>query len=257
MELDAAYNNSDHIPGAAEYPQHWASQAARFRDRHPPVTLPYGPSPRQAIDLFRPDGQVKGTVVFIHGGFWLRFGRRDWSHLAAGPLAHGWAVALPSYELCPAVRIAQITGQMAAALGVIARTVPGELRLAGHSAGGHLVARLAGQKADWSGRLAHVMPISPLADLAPLMRTTMNADLQIDAAEARAESPVHQPRPAVPVTLWVGAQERPAFLEQARGLARAWAASHIVEPDRHHFDVIDGLCDPESALVQRLLSASA
>jgi arylformamidase len=42
----------------------------------------------------------------------------------------------------------------------------------------------------------------------------MNADLRIDAAEARAESPLHMTlRHAAPVTVWVGGAERPVFLD--------------------------------------------
>jgi acetyl esterase/lipase len=55
--------------------------------------------------------------VFVHGGYWLRFGRGDWSHLAAGPVARGWAVALPSYTLAPAARIAAITAEIGARRG--------------------------------------------------------------------------------------------------------------------------------------------
>lgn len=81
----------------------------------------------------------------------------------------------------------------------------------------------------------------------------MNADFGLDAASARAESPVHMTdRHACPVTVWVGGAERPAFLDQARWLARAWGGDHVVAPDRHHFDVIDPLAQPESDLVRRL-----
>ena len=77
-------------------------------------------------------------------------------------------------------------------------------------------------------------------------------DFGMDAAMARAESPAHQPKPDVPVTVWVGADERPAFLDQSRWLAEAWQAEHVVTEGEHHFNVIDALADPGSGLVQRL-----
>jgi arylformamidase len=67
--------------------------------------LSYGPGDRHAMDLFLPEGAPKGLVVFVHGGYWKAFDKSVWSHLAAGPLAHGFAVAMPSYTLCPDIRI--------------------------------------------------------------------------------------------------------------------------------------------------------
>jgi arylformamidase len=58
-----------------------------------------------------PKGTPKGLVVFVHGGFWMKLDKSFWSHLAAGPLAHGHAVAMPSYTLCPDIRISGIVGR--------------------------------------------------------------------------------------------------------------------------------------------------
>ena len=68
-----------------------------------------------------------------------------------------------------------------------------------------------------SAAVKRVVPISPLADLEPISLTAMNADLRLDAAEIARESPARlTPRPGVEAHVWVGAQERPAFLWQAR-----------------------------------------
>ena len=53
--------------------------------------------------------------------------------------------------------------------------------------------------------------------------------------------------------VWVGGQERPAFLWQARVLAEEWDCPWTVDPGRHHFDVIDGLEDGESPLMRACL----
>jgi hypothetical protein len=55
------------------------------------------------------------------------------------------------------------------------------------------------------------------------------------------------------VTVWVGADERPAFLDQARWLAETWGCGHVVAPGKHHFDVIDALADPDSQMVATLV----
>ena len=261
-ELDDAYANAAYIPGAADYPPRWERAAAALREGLLEQGLadldqPYGESARQRFDLFHPGGTAKGLMIFVHGGYWLRFDKSVWSHLAAGALTQGWAVAMPSYDLCPQVRIADITRQIAAAVTAAAGMVAGPIALAGHSAGGHLVARMLqpGLLGDAvADRLHHVMPISPVSDLHPLLRTSMNAEFKLDAAAARAESPaLMTERLAVPVTVWVGADERPVFLDQARWLAEAWGCAHVVDQGKHHFDVIDALADAQSDMIGRLL----
>lgn len=256
MDLDDAYANAAYIPGAAAYPEKWAQAAEAFRGSTLCETdVIYGESPRQRLDLFHPARLARGLVVFVHGGYWLRFDKSYWSHLAAGALAHGWAVAMPSYDLCPDARISQIGDQIATAIGVASDRVPGPVRLVGHSAGGQLIARMtvARHGTRWQDRLEKVVPISPVADLAPLMQTAMNSDLKLDAAEVSTESPVHLPAPGVPVTIWVGADERPVFLQQAQALCDAWHCKIITEPGHHHFSVVERLADPDSPLTRELL----
>jgi len=262
MELDDAYANAAYIPNAETYPPRWAEEASAFRSAlgaSAKIGVYYGEAEREVFDLFLPDGAPKGTVIFLHGGYWRAFDRSTWSHLAAGSVARGWAVAMPSYTLCPENSISGITTQIASAVTAVAEITTGPLVLTGHSAGGHLVARMLAPgmlSSDVTQRVAGVVPISPLSDLEPLLHTSMNADFQMDEAEAQAESPIHQPAPDIPVTVWVGADERPAFLDQARWLSAAWDVPCHVAADKHHFDVIDPLTDPNSDLT-RLLTPDA
>lgn len=260
MDHDAAFANAPFIPDGEAYPARWAARAAAFRAGLGARFCPGLPVPGGAaagLDLFLPEGEPAGLCVFFHGGYWKAFGPRDFSHLAAGALARGWAVALPAYTLAPAARIARITAEATAALVEAARLVPGPVAVTGHSAGGHLAARMVAAGLDLPAgvraRLVRVVPVSPLSDLRPLLRTSMNAVLGIDAAEARAESPVLLPlRPGPGLHVWVGGAERPAFLDQARRLGNAWACPVTVEPGRHHFDVIEGL-EAEGPLLAALL----
>ncbi len=258
-DLSQAYANADFIPGAGDLPARWSREAAVFREGlgdRARLGLAYGNTPRQKVDLFLPEGPVAGLMVFVHGGYWLDFDPSSWSHLAQGALARDWAVAMPGYTLAPQARIAQITDEVEAAIALVAEAVAGPIVVTGHSAGGHRSARMActDRHPDWADRLARVAPISPLSDLRPLMQTSMNADLKLDAGEAAKESPaLLAKRGDVDALVWVGGQERPAFLWQARTLSEAWDCPWHVAPGRHHFDVIDDLCDPDSLLMQRLL----
>ena len=254
-DLSRDYMNSAFIPDGDSFYPRWQAQAAAFRDqmaKQSTLNIPYAPGARQAFDLFRPEGMARGLMVFVHGGYWLSCGREDYSHLAAGALARGWACALASYTLAPNARIAAMTDEISGVVRAASAMVAGPVVVTGHSAGGHLAARMG--CSDLAVPVARVVPISPLADLAPLMQTDMNATLAIDPAEADRESPARLAlRTGVQAHVWVGGQERPAFLWQARTLSEAWNCPWTVEAGRHHFDVIDGLTDPNSALMAACL----
>lgn len=261
MRFDDAFANSKYLADGKYFPSRWEKKAAEFRAGVGPraqLALPYGKGGRQWFDLFLPDESPKGLMVFLHGGYWLAFGPRDFSHLAAGALARGWACALPAYTLAPAARISQMTAEIAMALPVMAEAVAGPVVITGHSAGGHLTARMACGSVALDpalvARIAGYVPISPLSDLRPLRETAMQADLRLTPEEAVAESAALQAkRPGSRVHVWVGGAERPRFLDQARRLGNAWSCPVTIDPDLHHFNVIEGLETPDSALMTALI----
>lgn len=258
-DFSRAYANADFIADAASYPPRWAAEAATFRatlGARARSGIAYGPGPRQVMDLFLPEGPARGLMVFIHGGYWLAFGPGDWSAFAQGALARGWAVAMPGYTLAPEARIMAMTREIETAIGAAAALIDGPIVVTGHSAGGHLSARMACADLTplWAERLRRVVPVSPLSDLRPLMQTSMNEKLRIDPGEAQAESPALLPlRPGAEVFVWVGAQERPAFLWQARLLSEEWHCPWHAASGRHHFDVIEPMRAPDSDLMEVLL----
>lgn len=265
MRNDDAYDNHGHVPEADAIIEGWQDAAPEWRGIEAALgrarlNQPYGAHEREGFDLFLPAGRAEGLVVFVHGGYWRRFDRGYFSHLAAGLTALGWAVAMPSYVLAPEARITEITGQVARAVAASAAMVPGgPLILVGHSAGGHLVARMECAGLDLApgvvARLRRIVAISPVSDLRPLLETTINETLRLDADEALRESPALQPARGTPTTVWVGAEELPAFVDQARWLAEAWPAAQLhIAPGRHHFDVIEPLADPDSDLVAAILA---
>lgn len=254
QELDLEYENGSFIPDAQSYADAWGAASARFREAHPgEYDVSYGPNPRAKYDLIRPKAKPEGLFVFVHGGYWVQRHKDDWTCYGEGALAEGWAIAHPGYPLAPEIRVSEITAHIAQAVETLAAKVDGPIILAGHSAGGHLVARMAMEgvlAAPVQARLAHVLSISPVSDLRPLLPLTLNDSLRLDMSEAEDESPVLGNRIDVPVTVVVGAQERPVFLDQARWLSQAWGAKHMILPGRHHFDVIDGLRDQYSPMMR-------
>lgn len=264
-----AYSNGIHIAQGDRWPEAWVKSAADYRQTmqsagRARLGQSYGPGERHRYDLFLPIGAPRGLVVFIHGGYWMSLDNSYWSHFAQGAVQHGYAVAMPSYDLRPQVRIAGIVRQIGAAITAAATEVPGPIAITGHSAGGHLTARMLSEgtplPAEVIARVSICLPISGLFDLRPLMQSRLNETLQIDEAEALAESPALL-RPVKPVRMmaWVGGGEREEFRRQNALLANVWTGlgartAAWAEPDRHHFNVLDGLADPAHPMV-RLLTA--
>jgi arylformamidase len=265
---DDAYANGVNIPGGDRWPAAWVEPAKNFRDGlaagKAKLDLPYGERPRNRFDLFLPEGTPKGLVVYIHGGLWRAFDKSYWSHLAAGSVASGYAVAMPSYTLCPEARIADITREVGAAIVKVASMVEGPLMLTGHSAGGHLATRMISATSPLPGavlaRIRNTVSIAGVHDLRPLMKTALNVDLHIDEAEALAESPaLLRPVEGIRLTCWAGAAERSEFIRQNALLANIWTGlgaetATVEEPDRHHFTIVDGLADAAHPLTRTLLT---
>ena len=219
------------------------------------LDLAYGPAPRNRFDLFLPEAAPQGLMVFVHGGYWLETDKSLWSHLAAGALARGWACALPGYTLAPQARIAQITAEVDTAITAACSEIAGPLVVTGHSAGGHLAARMGNtdRSATLKTRLNRVVPISPLADLEPLSQTDMQADLHLDAAEIAARKP-RPPRPDTPTPIsGSAAPNAPPSCGKPAPCRKTGTARWTVDPGTHHYNVIDALEDPNSALMRTCL----
>ena len=295
-----AYDNSKSMGGSDAFVQRWEEEAEKFRARlaieeRVRLDMSYGPGSREQYDFYLPHTEARGLVVFIHGGYWMRMHRHYFSHLAAGACDRGWAVAIPSYDLCPDITIAGITQQIASAIthaSEQAEVQSKAVRLVGHSAGGHLVTRMVAgtlkinpdsttTKVDQSTkisttcdtthcypldsqirrRIEHVLSISGIHDLRPLLATQMNETLSMNLQAAAAESPsLLVPQAGLHLTCWVGNDELPELKRQSALLANIWkgfdtVTTAIAEPAKHHFDVVEGLTNKSSPLVDCLLKA--
>ena len=265
-DWDDAYANGAYIPGADEYVANWELSASDYKitmEKAGRVLLnqSYGPHPREAMEIFLPEGDSKGLVVFVHGGYWRSRDRDLWLHLAAGSVARGWTVAMPGYALCPEVRIADITRSIASAIEFAADKVDGPIHLAGHSAGGHLVARMGCKDVQLAcaERIKRILAISGVHDLRPMLKTEMNEDFQLTPSTAVAESPaLLAPDPDLKITCWVGADERPEFVRQNALLSNIWTGfgidvQNVEEEGHNHFSVIESLAYADGPLTEALV----
>jgi arylformamidase len=262
IDYEVEYNNRARIPEHPSLFAGWAKDAAAWRAKHPPRVIAYGPDARHRIDFFAGDG-AGPIFVFIHGGYWQAFDASSFSHLAGGLNAHGVDVAIPSYDLCPAVTVDQIIQQMRVASRELAK-LGRPLVIGGHSAGGHLAACMLAT--DWpafdpslpADLVKAAYSISGLFDLGPLVNTSVNNAMRLDAASAQAASPLFWPVPRHgSLDAIVGATESAEYFRQSRAIVDVWGKAGLptrfgTVPGANHITAIAPLADPASPMVARL-----
>ena len=183
-------------------------------------------------------------------------------HLGAPPLLDaGFNVALVNYPLCPDATLETLTEAVRDFVPAV-RGQKGVVELpliaAGHSAGAHLAVELA--LTDWAARgvppdaISGVAALSGIYDLEPLVATPINDNLRLDAAAARAASPIHRVRSGLPPALFaLGGLETAAFRAQNAEMCAAWeksgnSGSTLVVDDADHFSLLRGLTERRTPL---------
>lgn len=256
--MERQYNNRARVPDHPAVMAMWRDRAQAARAVHPPLHIAYGAGEREVMDLFEaaPDAPV---AVFIHGGYWQALDKDGFSGVAPALLAHRISVAIPSYDLAPAVRVGTIVGQMRQAVEAI-RTRTGRRPLVfGHSAGGHMAAAMLSE-----GRACAAVAISGVFDPGPLIGTSLNEALKLDEREARALNILLWPAPngstpgGTVLDCVVGADESEEFLRQSRAMSEAWGGQGVQTrfealPGLNHFTVLDPLFHADSDMVRRIV----
>ncbi len=252
LDLEREYNNRARVPENASIMALWASDSAAYRKVKPPRVVRYGEGERHTFDLFEAgDGPA---VMYVHGGYWQALDKSWHSVHARGLNARGVSVAVPSYDLCPSVRIGDIVEMIRAAVQTLARERGRDVIVSGHSAGGQLAACMLATEAAVPAAYA----ISGVFELAPLIATSLNKALALDEAEAMSLSPLLWPAPEGKVLdAVVGAAESGEFIRQSTDMVRTWgeegvAARYEEIEGANHFTVIAPLTDPNSAMVERI-----
>ncbi|MPZ58576.1 MAG: alpha/beta hydrolase fold domain-containing protein [Rhizobiales bacterium] len=272
IDYEHEYNTRAWAPGFEAAFARREADAAAYREQaqregRTELGVRYGTSERQFVDLFAPAQPAEGQplTAFIHGGFWRAQTPTAYSNLARGLNTHGVTVAMIGYDLCPQVTLSTIIDQIRAGCLFLWHRYGRRMLVIGHSAGGHLTACTVAT--DWKALApdapADLVPagyaISGVFDVEPVVGTSVNADLRLDAAEARRLSPILWPvAPGRILDVVVGGAESPEFLRQSRAIAESWRRSEAqtrdeAVPGANHFTVIEPLADPDSAMVRRLV----
>ncbi len=270
--LDAQYNARAAVPDHPSVIQRWDVIGAAAATRLPVTPdIAYGDGRLETLDIYGPvEGGSKPApvLVYLHGGYWQWRDKKDFVFLAEPWVDAGWVVVMVNYPLAPAATMDEIVDACRRAVAWTAGRIgghggdPDRIRVAGHSAGGHLTAEILAT--DWR-RFGYAEPpvagglaISGLYDLEPIRLTYLNEVLGMDAETARRNSPaLHPPADAPPLLCAVGGDETPEFHRQQAALVDAWASAglsvEMIEvPGCNHFTVLDAFADRNHPLFRAL-----
>ena len=263
INYNDAFNSAKLIPGAHRYLPGWKTKSRAFRDMmsdqsKSQIDVVYDEETNLSMDVFSPGPYVEATVVFLYGGFWTDYEKSIFSYLAMGPVLNNMRVIIPTLPKCPDVTIPEINKSFHRCLRVVCRRFTGDILLVGQQSGAHVIGRsiIKGElPKPILDRIKHVMLLSPIADLKPLLYTDKKDELHLteEVADAETLSSLDLAE-KMNVTIWVGADERPIYLEQAQQLATAWRCSWVKSRNRHHLDIADGLGKNTSQLMNTLLA---
>ncbi|MDA0821415.1 MAG: alpha/beta hydrolase [Proteobacteria bacterium] len=270
--LDAQYNLAEVIGDPSVYFEFYIKEsAAARRDLAGLLDVRFGPTIEENLDIFPAQDPAAPILFFIHGGYWKRLSSKEFSFVARGLVARGITVIVPNYALCPKVTIPEITRQSRAAVAW-AKTTDcqfngdrNRIYVAGHSAGGHLATRTLcthwqtdyGLPAD-TVRAAYAF--SGVYDLRPLRFGFAQPALQLTEDVIQRESPLlNIPTAAAPLIAEVGANESSEFRRQSADFITAWKAAgldgtYVEQVGTNHFNVLNDLIDPTSALCDRVVA---
>lgn len=272
--LEAQYNNRALVPDHARYLTRWAEASALVRRQAPcKLDLRYGQAPKSTLDVFPAAAAPAGgapVLIVIHGGYWRALDKSDFSFVAPSFTADGAMVVVPNYDLCPEVTVEHIALQMTEAVAWTVQHAaahggdPQRIAVAGHSAGGHLVAMLMSCRwKDVAANLGVELPAQPLAgglaisgvyDLEPIRHVPfLQADLKLTPNSVARLSPAFFPRPkAGKLYATVGLDESGEFLRQNTLIRDVWGPTAVpvceTVPGKNHFSVLESLVDPQGRL---------
>lgn len=189
--------------------------------------IAYGTGADETLDIFFPAGVREKLPVhmFIHGGYWRMFSKRDYSYVAETVTRAGAIAVIVDYSLMPKVRMNVLVDQVRRATQWVVNNIsayggdPSRLTVSGHSAGAHLATFLFHHQGAGSVVSAALL-LGGIYNLRPLQISFLAPEIRITDTEVAAYSPIsHAYNPRCRVIVAVGADETPPFHQQATELA--------------------------------------
>lgn len=244
-----------------------ANAPALFGPYERTTAIAYGPDKRQRLDVYVPAPDAtketahgKPVVIFWYGGAWQGGSRSEYRFVGAALARRGIVTVLPDYRLYPQVKFPEFLDDAAHAVAWVQQHAqefggdPHRIVLMGHSAGAHMAAFLAldralleknGAKPDW---IAGLVGLSGPYALVPNSKV-----LETIFARPYSESdwqPVSFVTPQAPPTfLAQGLADRVVALAHTEKLRDLLVANGVrvethLYPGRSHEDTVAGFSVP-------------
>jgi len=247
------------------------SDAARAR-LGPPERHAYGPTPIEALDVYRPARRDGPIHVYVHGGQWRQRYAKDYAYLAESFVQAGAMVVVPDFT-----GVDLVGGDLTVVVDQVRRSVawvyrnaarlggdPERLYVSGHSSGGHLAGVLL--TTDWAKDFALPADLlkgglccSGMYDLRAVRLSARGNYVKFtDDSEHALSAQRHLERLTAPVIVAWGTEESPEFQRQGRDFADALDAAgkpseRIVAEGYNHFEIIETLASPHGVLGHAML----
>ena len=229
---------------------------------------------RHKLDIHRPKGCKNYPVLFfVHGGSWT-YGNKDhfgvYTSLARTLAKHGIGTVCPNYRLSPQVKHPEHIRDVARAFAWTCRNIAKydgdaeEMFVAGHSAGGHLIALLATDESFLKdqglslGCIKGAIPISGVLNLPP--SPEFDSAFGTDPAVRRQASPITHVNVRCPpfLILHADADLPPCGRAGARlsaGLKDKHCPAQVCEiASRNHLSILLNSVKDSDPVMQNLLS---
>ncbi|MEI9911976.1 MAG: alpha/beta hydrolase [Bacteroidota bacterium] len=267
--LNRQFNNRLHVPAFATHLERWELLSRQTeKEFHVIKDIAYGKLPREQLDIYPSSQPFSKTLIFIHGGYWHKSGKADVQFIAKAFRDDNITTVLINYPLAPSASIDQVSVSCREAVHWVYQHIsayngdPGQLYIAGHSAGGHLAGMLLTTAARATGGkhfgltadvIKGVCTISGLFNLIPIRLSDINEVLNMDTEMAIRNSPVQLlPATQCPLAVVVGSDETNEFVDQSKELYTCWKESipaEIVQIEGvNHYSILETMLDTESGL---------
>jgi arylformamidase len=278
QQLDDAYDQLVYAPNRDQLTKRRVANSAAARARiGEPLRFAYGPTPIEALDVYRPraDNPAAGTgapvAIFVHGGAWRTGSASEFTFLAEPFVRAGANFAVLDFtnvddaggDLCPLIE------QVRRAVGFIYRNAEkfggdrDRLYLISHSSGSHLAGCVVTH--DWASEglprdiLKGATLSSGMYDLKPVRLSKRSKYVTFTDATEHALSAIrHIDKLATPLILSYGSYETPEFQRQTREFAAAVEAAGkpaelLVGEAYNHFEMLETLANPYGLLGRAVL----
>jgi arylformamidase len=275
--LDDAYDQSKYAPNRSQIVERNASNSDIARERlGAPRRIAYGPTAKEALDLYLAAAPNAPISIFVHGGAWQRGLAKDSAFPAELFVRTG-----AHYVVLDFINVIEASGDLMPMANQVRRAIawvyrnaasfggdPNRIHLYGHSSGAHLAG--VAMVTDWRGLYdlpADVIKTgllcSGMYDLRPVRLSARSRYVNFtDEMEARLSTQRHIDRFAPPVVLAYGTLETPEFQRQSRDFATALRAAGkrvelLVGNHYNHFEIVETLASPYGLLGRAALAQIA